>query len=86
MKHDYRTREGRDSEVLAQIEIDGGLSVAWVEAIPARGTALQRLVRSGRVRHLNGGSFQFQRYEVVQPAGRSLWMRFRVWLLGVEAV
>jgi hypothetical protein len=86
MKHDYRTCAGREAEVLAQIGIDGGLSVAWVAVIPARGTALRRLIRSGRVRHLNGGSFQFQRYEVVEQARPSLWMRFRVWLVGAEAV
>lgn len=46
---DYRSRAGREAEVLAEIAIDGRLSRAWLDAIPQRRAAWFRLVADGRV-------------------------------------
>jgi hypothetical protein len=46
---DYRSRAGRETEVLAEIGISGRLSRAWLDAIPQRRAAWFRLVADGRV-------------------------------------
>ena len=63
---DYRKREWVEAEVLAQIRIDGGLGLAWLESNKRRPAALTRLVKAGTVRHLPElGSPWFQRYVIV---------------------
>ena len=46
---DFRTREMREKEVLANVEIDNA-KMAWVDAIPQRRAAALRLVNRGVIR------------------------------------
>jgi hypothetical protein len=46
---DYRSRAGRETEVLAEIGISERLSRAWLDAIPQRRAAWFRLLADGRV-------------------------------------
>ena len=62
---DYRKREWVEQEVLAQIRIDGGLGLAWIECNKRRPAALRRLIQAGKVKHLPDlGSPWFQRYVI----------------------
>jgi hypothetical protein len=45
---DYRTRSGREAEVLAELSI-GPVSAEWLDAIPQRRAAWNRMVRDGRI-------------------------------------
>jgi hypothetical protein len=80
---DYRTRVGREAEVLAQISIDGGLTYAWLSANSHRATALDRMVRAGRVRiRYPIAEGALLRYEIVQAASPSVWQRLVRWFAG----
>lgn len=46
---DMRCKAGREAEILAQLEIDNGLSVSWLEANRSRPAAVKRLVDSGKL-------------------------------------
>lgn len=65
MKPDYRTREGREAEVLAEVSINGGISLEWAGVTPQRSTAVTRLVQQGRIRPL-GQRGDFLRFEIVE--------------------
>lgn len=67
-KPDYRTKAARESEVLAQIEIEGGISHEWAGDNRLRASAVQRLHKAGKIKPLLGSRFGFQRYEIVEPA------------------
>lgn len=78
MNPDYRTREGREKEVLAEIEIGGRLSRAWLNAIPQRRAAWFRLLQSGRVvqkahRMLYGDDVILAKVVEQRREVRSLW-------------
>jgi hypothetical protein len=45
---DYRTRSGREAELLAELSI-GPISAEWLDAIPQRRAAWNRMVRDGRI-------------------------------------
>jgi hypothetical protein len=45
---DYRSRAGREAEVLAEASI-GPISAEWLDAIPQRRAAWNRMVRDGRI-------------------------------------
>jgi hypothetical protein len=79
---DYRRREGREEEVLAQIEI--GLTDEWLAANRARPAALRRLMQVGKVeaKWRNGKAC----YVLVEPPTLSFWQRMKLYWLGEEAV
>jgi hypothetical protein len=45
---DCRTRAGREAEVLAELSI-GPISAEWLDAIPQRRAAWNRMVKDGRI-------------------------------------
>lgn len=65
-KTDYRTREGREQEALAEIAINGAISVQWAAEVPQRAAAVNRLQAAGRIRPLPGGHDDFLRFEIVE--------------------
>lgn len=76
---DYRRQEWREAEVIAQIDLDGGLTRAWIDADRYRPCAVDRLVRAGRIRlrlpAIEGNGVL--RYEVVKPErARIHWPSF----------
>lgn len=50
MKIDYRSRAGREAEVLAEIQISRSLSRKWLNAVPQRRAAWFRLLADGVVK------------------------------------
>jgi hypothetical protein len=46
---DYRTRTGREKEVLAQYEIDGYLDTEWARENVTRLSAAMRLIEDGTI-------------------------------------
>ena len=60
---DYRTKEGQEAEVLAQVEKHGGFSVFWVTENQKRAHAAERLQDRGAIIR-DGGSFPWCAYTV----------------------
>ena len=52
MTPDYRRRESREAEVLAEISINRELPVAWISANRGRATAIERLIAAGKIHRL----------------------------------
>lgn len=75
-KLDYRTREAREKECLAEVDISGGVHTAWVTAIPARRAAMERLIAAGTLRRVSGTNPHFITLERVQPEPLPWWIRF----------
>ena len=63
---DLRTKEGRDAEVLAQIQQHQGFSTFWACDNIKRAHALKRLESAGRIQHVKGGTYPWCRYEVTE--------------------
>lgn len=74
-KPDYRRRADRESEILAQIAIDGALSVEWLQANRQRQPALDRLLATGKLRRLPCKHPSVMRFEDAVPAREGLWAR-----------
>ena len=64
--NDYRTRAGREQEILAEISI-GTVSMEWIKANPQRKAAWLRMLASGQIQPV---------------PRLSLWTRFKEWLIG----
>lgn len=60
---DYRTKEGREAEVLAQVTRHGGFSVFWVTENQNRAHAAMRLEKRGDILNC-GGAFPWCAYTV----------------------
>lgn len=65
-KLDYRTQQGREQEVLAEIEISGGVHMLWANECPQRRAAVNRLEARGRIRPIPGGRGDLIRFEIVE--------------------
>lgn len=73
---DFRTKEGQETEVLAQVEKHGGFSVFWVTENQKRAHAAERLQDRGAIIR-DGGAFPWCAYKVPngkgeQPAANEL--------------
>lgn len=62
-KIDYRTKEGREEEVLAQVLKHGGFSVFWVTENQKRAHAAERLQNRGVIVR-EGGAYPWCAYKV----------------------
>lgn len=75
---DYRKREGREAEIIAELDISGGVYVVWLEAVPQRKAAWHRLVKSGRVRQVRATDTFITANVVVQrQRPRAINLRWR---------
>lgn len=74
-KPDYRTKQDRENEVLAQLEIDNGLSVAWLAENKQRPAALTRLLDAGVLRRLPCKHPSMLRFADAVPARHGFWRR-----------
>ena len=79
-KFDYRTKEGREAEVLAEISISGGFTEAWANEYVQRRAAVYRLLADGRIRSLiqRGDFLRFEMVERRQPQ-RTIFQRIDAW-------
>ncbi len=73
---DFRTRVGREQEVLAHVENDTAYP-AWIDSIPQRRAAALRLVQRGVIELVEDR--YVARFEFVRKHG-SLWLRFVEWI------
>lgn len=81
-KPDYRRKEAREAEVLAQLEIDNGLSVAWLQENRQRPAAVERLIARGVLHRLPCKHPSVMRFE--REPVPSLFRRIVEWATGVQ--
>ena len=73
MKLDYRTKAGRDSEILAELAIrSDGLPVEWIEGNRNRPAAIERLIAADKIRRLPSKHPSVLRFEVVRQRRRGV--------------